>query len=516
MFSWGKSLLATPKLSVAVRSVRVMSTTTATVTRARRRSGSQAFLFTTRPDTLDVDQDVFGLDESGVRDFVVEQRRRQDIAAAQELRGLTAWADLHRVVDGTVGAVDDDFATLLPLEAKLLGREDQLRLAGQGTFTVTEFAITEIATALGLSEFAARARVGQALELRDRLPRLWTRVMDGDLPAWKGCRIAAETIPLNRTAAGYVDAHLAPYAHRIGIRQILRCVNTAIALHDPAAAQERAERAGDARGVWTEDRLDGVGELHAVLDTPDLHALERSVRHGAADLLTLGDTDPEQVRRAKALGILADPQYALDLAATAQAAKARASEDPTSTQRLPRAVTATGPARVIPTIHLHVHTDALADDGYGVARVEGAGIERNAYPITAVERWLTNLAPGSPIKLTPVVDLHDRISVDAYEIPDRLRQQIEHRDTSCRFPWCGRTGRYDLDHIDAYVTDDDSGRPPPAQTNTVNLARLCRYHHRVKTHSAWTYHRRGPTTLEWTSPLGNRYTVDHNGTVNLS
>jgi hypothetical protein len=58
--------------------------------------------------------------------------------------------------------------------------------------------------------------------------------------------------------------------------------------------------------------------------------------------------------------------------------------------------------------------------------------------------------------------------------------------------------------------------PPPAQTNTLNLARLCRFHHRVKTHSAWTYRRRGPTTLEWTSPHGRRYRVDHTGTINLN
>src|SRR3954471_17337389 len=168
-----------------------------TSSRTGRSRGSQAFLFTTRPDGPEVARDVFGLDRDGVLGFVVEQRRRANVAAAQELRGLTAWADLHRVSDGTVGSVDDEVGARLPADAKLLGREDQLRLAGQGTFMITEFAITEIAAALGESEPAARAKVGQALELRDRLPRLWGRVMDGDLESWKGCRIAQETIPLN-------------------------------------------------------------------------------------------------------------------------------------------------------------------------------------------------------------------------------------------------------------------------------------------------------------------------------
>src|SRR3954447_18357639 len=141
-----------------------MSSTTTTRSGSRRVRGSQAFLFTTRPDAVDVDEDVFGLDEVGVRDFVVEQQRRENVAAAQGLRGLTAWADLHRVTDGAVGSVDGEIAALLPAEGKLLGREGQLRLAGQGTFMVTEFGIAEIAAALGMSEPAARAKVGQALE----------------------------------------------------------------------------------------------------------------------------------------------------------------------------------------------------------------------------------------------------------------------------------------------------------------------------------------------------------------
>jgi hypothetical protein len=78
-------------------------------------------------------------------------------------------------------------------------------------------------------------------------------------------------------------------------------------------------------------------------------------------------------------------------------------------------------------------------------------------------------------------------------------------------PWCGRTGAtHDLDHIDPYRHPDDGG--PPGQTSTANTARLCRYHHRVKTHGAWHYRRTGPTAVTWTSPQGRSYTVDHTGT----
>jgi hypothetical protein len=177
-------------------------------------------------------------------------------------------------------------------------------------------------------------------------------------------------------------------------------------------------------------------------------------------------------------------------------------------------------------VHVHLHTDSLTDlttdtdtdrgaePPVGVARVDTVG----PVSLHAVTRWLQGLAPGSSIKLTPVIDLNEHLSVDAYEVPDRLRAQVEHRDPGCVFPWCGRRGRYDTDHITEFDHgDSDTGRPPPpAQTTTANLARLCRFHHRVKTHSEWTYRRQGPTTVEWTSPHGRRYRVDHTGTINLN
>ena len=317
--------------------------------------------------------------------------------------------------------------------------------------------------------------------------------------AWKARQIAEQTIPLNDDAAGYVDAQLAPFADGLSLGRILRCVDAAVLRHDHDLAEERAKAAAEKRGVWVEDRLDGTSTVNAVADTPDAAALDSALNEVAASLGRLGDVDTHDVRRAKALGVLADPQYALDLFATA------ATDDGTTAGGRP-------PRRSGgPTIHVHLHTDSLADLavgrtgslGAGVARVEGYGPRA----LETVRQWLADLAPGSAIKLTPVVDLTEHIAVDAYEIPDRLRGQIEARDHGCLFPWCGRQGRYDLDHTESYDPDG-----PPGQTNTANLGRLCRFHHRVKTHSEWSYRRRGPTSVEWTSPHGRVYLVDHTGT----
>ena len=49
------------------------------------------------------------------------------------------------------------------------------------------------------------------------------------------------------------------------------------------------------------------------LDTPDALLFDQTVTRIAGDLRELGDTEDLDVRRARAVGILADPQYALDL-----------------------------------------------------------------------------------------------------------------------------------------------------------------------------------------------------------
>ena len=457
--------------------------------------------------------------------MVVAQRRVQDEAAARELVAVTHWADLHRAPDvptpGDPEGLDPDATSEAAvvhrdLGIPVLGREGVLWLAGEGVFGVEEFAVCQLATALGVSEPSARRYLGEALELRERLPRLWDRVQSGQLPVWKARQVAAETIPLNAAAAAYVDAHLAPFAARMSLRRILRAVHAAVVRHDHQLATERAAKAAEGRGVWVDDDLDGTSRITAVTTTPDAAVFDAALDTVAAALETLGSTAPVQVRRATAVGILADPQHALDLHTLAtqqpQQPAIQESAAPQPAQRRPARPRRFGG----PTIHIHLHTDAItgtscntdAGGGLGpVARVQGLGPRT----LATVQQWLTGLAPGAVIKLTPVVDLTEHIAVDAYEVPDRLRTQIEHRDHGCRFPWCGNAGRFDADHIEEYVPMDKDG--PPEQTNSHNLARLCRFHHRVKTHTNWRYRQLPDGTLRWTSPAGHHFTVDEHGTT---
>ncbi|QIK65432.1 DUF222 domain-containing protein [Nocardioides sp. HDW12B] len=492
------------------------------------------------------DAEVLGLDAADALGWVVGQRRAQDLAAARELRGVAHWADLHRVgradiAQGLIGAAHQDVSDSLvgrdgfvKASAAAQGVEGVLRSAGEGAFMVEEYAVSELATALGLGEAAGRAYVGQAVELRDRLPRCWAQVMGGALPAWKARRIAERTIPLEAATADAVDASLAPFAGRLSVGRIDRAVDAATLRLEPELAAERDAAAAEKRGVWFEDRLDGTTDLAALLDTPDAHALDHALDAVATTLGALGDGDRREVRRARALGVLADPQYSLDLdRAAEQLAQQR--DEVAGIQRRP-----VRPTRLVPTLHLHLHLDALrtlvtsggaesgsdaartapsgdaeiADDVADLIRVDRAGLRLGARTTATLERWLAGLTPGARLTVIPVVDQTAEIAVDSYEIPPRLRRQVVERDATCTFPWCGNAGRHDLDHLEPWRPPDEGG--PPDQTRTSNLSRLCRFHHRLKTNGDWTVER-DPVTghLTWTSPLGRRYLVTPSGTTAL-
>ena len=93
-------------------------------------------------------------------------------AEAQRLQRALRWADLH-------GALD-------PASARraLPGAERLIPVGGDGTPPVAEFAPAELGAVWSVSPGAAERLIGDALDLRHRLPRLWRRILDGDVLPW--------------------------------------------------------------------------------------------------------------------------------------------------------------------------------------------------------------------------------------------------------------------------------------------------------------------------------------------
>ncbi len=175
-----------------------------------------------------------------------------------------------------------------------------------------------------------------------------------------------------------------------------------------------------------------------------------------------------------------------------------------------RRAAALGPRRdPRPPATLYVHlTDHTLAAGEGVARVEGIG------PVTlpGLRDWLSN----SKVTVKPVIDLNAQTPVDAYEIPDRIREAIHLISPVDCFPYATSTSwTGDIDHTTPYRPPDpapDQGGPP-GQTAVGNLGPMTRRHHRSKTFAHWDLKQVWPGVFAWRSPHGHHYLVDHTGTT---
>ena len=136
-------------------------------------------------------------------------------------------------------------------------------------------------------------------------------------------------------------------------------------------------------------------------------------------------------------------------------------------------------------LHLHLSEAAIRGDGGSqVGRVENT-----RSPVTAqtIRDWVGR--PDLQVVVKPVVDLAEHVSVEAYEVPDRVAEPVALRDISCVFPWCTRPARRSSDPTNtlrpATTPSPTTRADPPAPCQ---IAPLCRRHHRLKTHGGWTYH----------------------------
>ncbi|MGV1038027.1 MAG: DUF222 domain-containing protein, partial [Candidatus Nanopelagicales bacterium] len=123
--------------------------------------------------------------------------------------------------------------------------------------------------------------------------------------------------------------------------------------------------------------------------------------------------------------------------------------------------------------------------------------------ITSAGPELAGHGPISPSHATELCTHADLINLTTpkpstgYKPAPSLARWVRTRDRHCRFPGCRRPATMcDLDHVIAY---------PTGRTHHANLATLCRYHHRLKTHTPWTVRMLPNAVLAWTSPRGHTF-----------
>jgi hypothetical protein len=331
-----------------------------------------------------------------------------------------------------------------------------------------------------------------------------------------------------------VDAQTTGYAMSLSWSRFETLVAARIVEADPAAAEERRRAAALARFVRTGQSSEyGLKTVVARASAGDVVFFVAMVDRIAGVLAERGDDDPVDVRRSKAIGILATPARALRLLMDA----ARQDDDSTAGDPDPDPaphpdpdpaphpapdpcpscggdptafVRRVDPAALLPKATLYVHLSANmlggGTHGGGVARIEGVG--------PATRQQVVDLLGHTRVRVVPVVDLAAQVPVDGYEVPRSMGEVLHLLAPVCASPWSSNLSRKkDRDHVRAYVPPDEGG--PPGQTGLGNLAPLHRFPHRVKTHGRWRLRQRAPGVYEWRSPHGYWFRVDHTGTHRL-
>ena len=433
------------------------------------------------------DIDFSRLDPDATLAFVGRSRAAADRLETGILAAAAHWADLHGVLDADP---DDPDSHALP------GMEQLVQLGGAGTPVVAEFAPAELGAELAMSPFAARQLIADALDLRHRLPALWARVLAGEVKPWIARKTADATRNVAAEVAAVVDRRVAKWAHSLSWGRLENMITAAVIAADPAAAEQKTRQAETQQGVWVSQSNDyGIKDIFIRTQAPNAIWFDAALDRVADSLGLLGDTDPKDIRRAKAVGVLAQPQQALDLFTTTQPTTAGGAE--------PVPGACGGDARPPATLYIHVSEDSFSRDEHGVARFEGIG------PVTTdqAKKWLGHCQ----VTVKPVIDLAGQAPVDGYEVPDRLREAMHLRSPVDVFPYASNPTRTkQADHTDPYLDPGQGG--PPGQTRLDNLAPMVTFHHRIKTHGRWRVKQVFNGVFVWQSPHGRCYLVDSTGT----
>lgn len=328
---------------------------------------------------------------------------------------------------------------------------------------VNEFADVEIAAALRLSRQTAGNRLSVAVSLQ-RLPAVGEALASGWLDLTRVRAITDAVVGLDDDVAARVADEVLSRAGGQTAAQLRARLARIVIARNPAAAQERHERAVAERRVVLTPVADGMAELWALLPADSAVALYTAVTALADRAKSPGDTRRIDQRRADVLG---------DLAATVL------------------------DHHQLPTRHrrrAHLHVSLCATTALGLDDLPGelagygpipASLARRIAADATWRRILTDPASGALLDY----------GTTTYSAPQALADHVLTRDGTCRGPGCRQAAaRCDLDHRIPY---------PTGPTAAHNLHAVCRHHHRAKTHAGWTYTTDAHHNLTWTSPTGH-------------
>ena len=270
------------------------------------------------------------------------------VATLEEIDGLVE-ARVHAETRCFVLAAH--FADLHPGEALaarrdgvLPGIERAVRIGGRRPPTVSEFAAAELGGRLRMGPWAARSYLADALDTRHRLPRTWARVVAGQARLGWVRLVAARTRHLCVAAADDVDASMVDFVDgclpwgrfeaRLAGRIVAADPDTAAARERARAEAQFARRTRSVTGSGSDAEQGaggpagpvgggGIAGFYVRSTIGVVARLDATVAYLAEALREFGDADPLDLRRVKALLVLANPTVAVELLAAYRALRAR-------------------------------------------------------------------------------------------------------------------------------------------------------------------------------------------------
>ncbi len=339
--------------------------------------------------------------------------------------------------------------------------DGDIELANQGT-------VAEVRAALRLTRRAADSEVAFALDLKRRLPSVWSALAAGELDVRRARTIVYATSHLPELTAREVTAAIIDAAPRLTTGQLAARLRKLCIDVDPDEADDRYEQAIDNRRVVLQPTDTGAAALLAVdLPVDRAAAAASRINHLARSLKTSEEPRTMDQLRADVL---------LDLLV--------GTEEPSSRER--------------GVVNIHVDLATLAEltetsgdlAGYGPVV---ADIARQVADQQREQRWQFTVSDGATGSTLHQGTTRRRPTTNQQRV-------VRTRDTTCVFPGCRMPSiTCDLDHR----TDWAQG----GLTTTENLDPLCRHDHQNKHRLGWSYRRLPSGHHEWTTKLGHTYTT---------
>ncbi|MPV48645.1 hypothetical protein GCG21_01180 [Pseudactinotalea sp. HY160] len=153
------------------------------------------------------------------------------------------------------------------------------------------------AAVTGFSTDAAQAMLLEALEVAERLPLLYGRVLDGRTRAYTARLVAEQTLGLTVEAARFVDVQVAAAGAIRGRYAIKGLVREAMITHMPDQYADLQRAQADPRRADVHIGTDGTGRIDAIVSTFAALDLEQSLAFGAAQLKAAGSGEVLDARR---------------------------------------------------------------------------------------------------------------------------------------------------------------------------------------------------------------------------